>query len=339
MKLKQNQKRKSSAKVGTKLPHLIHDGFGVRISHHKHSGRHLPLRYTSYSILFFLIAFTSLVVLFAGVATYAYEKVGQGAVSLSGFSKGPPPKNAAEITKPLMSTIYDYNIIAIEGDCERTKFIELFRNSVLAGGTICSEDNRFKLHLTIVPGKNDLQARIHDSLQQYGPDSEIITVWYNVPLPPVTTLLVYTKPIQKGILLGQDLELEYIISGGDYPYAVSVDWGDDTIPYVMIHHKNATYKTKHKYEKAGQYNIIVSVTDQRNSKALFQSVVVVHSDKDTLPPTTTTASCSGASCLSGALKTLDWAWPTLVVAAMMTLSFWLGEKVGVTHRLLWLRLR
>ena len=335
MAQRQNQTRKSSKPSTTKTPQLIHNKFGVRFAHHKHNAHHLPWRYTSYTVLFFLIAVVSLVLIFTGIAVRAYDQVGQGNVKLSGLSKGPPPKNAAVITYPASQAIFDQNIINTAGDCEPGLYIELYRNSVLAGGSICSNDGTYKIYTTLVPGKNDIQARIHDALWQYGPDSNTISVWYNVPLPPVPTLLTYTKPVQQGLLLGQQLDLEYIISGGDGPYAVSISWGDNTNPHVIIRQKSGNYTANHVYDKAGQYTIIISVTDQRDTKALIQSVVVVHSDKDPLPAIGSANGCNSSSCpdTNIALKTIDWAWPVLIIAGLMTLSFWLGEKIAATHRL------
>ncbi len=329
--------RSSKAKAPAHKQHLIHDRFGVRFAHHKHSGRRLHWRNTSYTVLFFLLIFTAAFLACTTLAVHAYNKTGQGSISFSGFSKGPPPEHAAEILSPVTRAIFDHAIIEVAGSCERNLFLELYRNSVLAGGAICKSDGTFKLFMTLVPGKNDLQVKIHDALWQYGPDSRVVSVWYNVPLPPVPILLVYTKPVQDGVMLGNDLTLEYIISGGDSPYAVTISWSDNSVPFVALQQKVGKFQAKHTYEKAGQYPIIITITDERGTQALMQTVVVVHSDKETLPIVRT--GCDSSSCVSGGfLSLLDWAWPALVIAGFMTISFWLGEHVNSIHRNLKLRL-
>jgi hypothetical protein len=334
------QVRKTSRKKISKSSkhHLLHDKFGVRIAHHKHSGKHMPWQYTSYTILFFLIVFAFMVMLMTGSAARAYDQVGKGKIALSGFSKGPPPDKPAVITNPVNKTVFDENIILVEGICEPGLFIEIYRNSVLAGGAICQEDGTFSVNITIVPGKNELQTKIHDSLWQYGPDSDIIVVWYNVPIPDAPILLVYTKPIQDGMFVDNYLELNYVISGGDAPYAASVRWGDGSVDTVSVRKTDGSYTVNHKYKKAGQFVITISVTDERDSRALIQSVVVVHETGQDIPLVART--CQDSSCLgvsNGLLGTLDWAWPALIVATLMTISFWVGEKVAFNQKPIRLR--
>ncbi len=332
------QRKPSQKRSPNKTHKLVHNKFGIRIAHHQHSGRRMPLQYTSYTLLFFLIALLSLALLFARTAANAYEQVGQGSIALGGFSKGPPPENAAEITQPADKSVFEENIIELKGTCEPGLFLEIFRNSVLAGGSLCKSDGTFRVRITLVPGKNDLQVRIHDALWQYGPDSKTITVWYNIPLPPVPALLVYTKPIQKGMFVDQTLVIDYVISGGAAPYAVSISWGDDKISDVTVAKHVGTFQAKHKYDKNGQYVITITVTDERGTRALIESIVVVHKTGDNIP--FVTIPCQDPSCpgiAGGFLRVLDWAWPAVIIACLMTASFWIGEKIAYTHRPLKLR--
>ena len=337
------QKRRSQTKPKNNHTLFVHKKYGVRIAHHEHSGKFLNWQYTSYAVLFFLLACASLVILFASNAARAYDQTGSGSITLGGFSKGPPPENAAVITSPADRAVFEEGIISVQGTCERGLFIELFRNSVLAGGVVCAPNDTFKILITIVPGKNDIQARTFDALLQYGPDSKLITVWYNVPLPPVPSVLVYTQPIQKGHFAGQTLELDYVISGGDSPYALSIDWGDNSPSTVLIHQKSGGYKAKHEYKKDGQYTITISATDERGQKALIQSIAVVHSSDSNGPLVTRTVCEDESTCLvttgGGLLTALDWVWPAVLIACLMTLSFYIGEKVAAAHPIVRIRSR
>jgi hypothetical protein len=317
----------------TKKHHIIHDRFGVRIAHHKHSGRHMPWQYTSYTVLFFLLAFVFMIVLFVGNSARAYEQISNGSIALGGFSKGPPPDSPAIITTPANLSVVEESIIKLDGLCDQGLFIELYRNSVLAGGAICRPDNSFSLYVTLVPGKNDLQTKIHDALWQYGPDSDEVIIWYNVPLPSAPILLTYTEPIQDGMFVDATLGLEYVISGGDEPYAASVNWGDGSINTVNVRQKEGKYQVDHTYKKAGQFVITINVTDERDSRALIQSVVVVHETGQEIP--FVARSCQGSNCSNisgGFLRTLDWAWPAIIISGLMTASFWIGEKVAFSQR-------
>lgn len=338
--------KKSTQKPRSNKPNqqlFVRHIFGVRLAHHHHTGKVLHWHHTSYAGLFFIIATVSLLILFTTRAVVAYEQTGTGGVQLSGVSKGPPPETAAVITSPTDRRVFEEGTVSVEGTCERGLFIELYRNSVLAGGGVCAPNDTFKVLITIVPGKNDIQARIYDALKQYGPDSKLVTVWYNVPLPPVPSVLVYAQPIQKGHFLGDKLLLEYVVSGGDEPYALSIDWGDNTPATVLVHKKAAGYKTEHEYKKDGQYTITISVTDERGQKALIQSIAIVHSSTSGGPLITRTICEDESTCLSttgsGIVGALDWAWPAVSVASMMTLSFFIGEKVALAHSLVRPRMR
>src|SRR5687767_9729573 len=87
---KQNLKHHASTYKVSKLP--------VRVAHHVHTGRKLPFYCTSYAVLFFLIALTSLVVLF--VSNSALADTQSSSINLSGVIKGNPPEIAAKITSP-----------------------------------------------------------------------------------------------------------------------------------------------------------------------------------------------------------------------------------------------
>ena len=97
-------RRKPSQKRSLNKTHkLVHNKFGIRIAHHQHSGRRMPLQYTSYTLLFFLIALVSLALLFARTAANAYEQVGQGSIALGGFSKGPPQRTRQKLPSQQIS--------------------------------------------------------------------------------------------------------------------------------------------------------------------------------------------------------------------------------------------
>lgn len=324
----------TKAKRKTVHKPVTHKKFVVRMAHHEHSGKHLPFHYTSYAILFFLLIFVTAFVFMISKQVNAYEQIKSGSISLSGFSKGPPPKNAPVITSPVSKNVFEKNVIAVEGTCEPAKYIEIYRNTVMAGGAICSPEGTFKIYVTLVPGKNVIYARIHDALWQYGPDSKSIVVWYNVPAPKYPVMLVYTRPIQKGVLLGQDFPLEYTISGGKTPYAVSINWGDGSVADVHVHKSHGSFRVNHKYEKAGQYVLLINVKDDSGQTALIQSVVVVHSTEAEIPLIAyECVDSNNCTPPSQVLTLLDWVWPALLVATLMTASFWIGEKYVYKHQI------
>ncbi len=330
------RKNKQHSPVPKKvLSSVTHRKYRVRLAHHEHSGKRLPFHATSYAVLFFLLAFTSCLLLFAGQAVRAYETIGNNRdITLQGFSKGPPPRDPAAITSPLYKNVFDESGVDIEGTCKPGLFIEVYRNDVLAGGAICNEVGTFKVFITLVPGKNIIYTRIHDSLYQYGPNSERLTLWYNVPETLTPPLLITTRAIQKGILKNQSLQLNYSIAGGRAPYSLYIDWGDGSIAELVNINSPGSYELSHKYKEIGQFVITVRAADQDNQQFTIQTVIVVHPNEQTLL-INGIGDCDSSNCTNSTLnivRLLNWAWPALIVALLMTLSFWIGEKVAYSQR-------
>lgn len=334
---KSRKSHKKPAKV------IVHSKFGVRVAHVKHTGRKLGVHYTSYAVVFFLLVLLGATLLFLGQIVRAAQQQAQGDISLSGTSNGPPPSTAAVITSPVTGTHFSQNIIEVKGTCTADLLVEIYRYAIFAGSVYCTSSGTFDLNITLIPGANDLKARIRDGAGQYGPDSNIVTVFYDVPkqtVPPTPgaplrtarPFLIYTDPVQRGVANGQILKIKYEINGGKAPYAISVSWGDSSRNDVSSYDNEGDFFATHQYTQGGQYTISISGGDAANNKAFIQSTAVMQG------PTRATGSLSAcddpivAASNHCAISTLlqqfiSSVWPAFIVASLMTVSFWLGERV------------
>src|SRR6185369_7949334 len=90
--------------------------------------------------------------------------------------------------------------------------------------------------IDLFEGRNDLIARIFDSLDQPGPDSNIVTVTYSNnqfgggAASQLTLSSIYAR---RGASPGEELDWPITINGGTGPYAVSTDWGDGKPPTLQ----------------------------------------------------------------------------------------------------------
>lgn len=320
-----------------------HKHLRIRLAHHKHTGKRLPFYCTSYAIVFFLLTFTSSVVL---LATYSAKADQQqtGTVQLDGVVQGRPPEIPAKVTTPTNGTHFTDSQLEISGTCLQDKYIEIYRKGIFAGMTICSPEGTFKITITLVPGENSISVRTRDSLGQYGPNSEAITYFLDQKTSTLTIangealkpLLIYTDPVQKGLLVGQSVKVDYQIHGDEPPYSVVIDWGDGTPVTIIKHDKEGNYSSNHVYKDPGQRTIRISGIGGSGIKASIQTVIVVHSANAPISSTSSNG-CEVNSfsqyCLKseGLTGVIEFMWPAIVVASLMAGSFWIGEKITYVH--------
>jgi hypothetical protein len=324
--------------------------FGIRVAHHRHTGRKVPISYTSYAVLFFILALVGATLLLVGASAKAGPpQTYSGDINVSGIVPGDPPSTPAEITEPKNGTYVQNSSLTIRGTCEPQELgraIEIYRISAFAGSTVCTPAGEFEITITLLPGKNDIVARTVDWVGQYGPDSATIYIFYDVPVPPGNdnaTVKPRPAPLQlftvdhifRGVNRNKEHIFEYQIKGGVPPYAVTVDWDDETRSDVDLLNDDGKHTFTHRYRKAGLHGVTLGATDRYGSKAVFQFIVVVN---ETAAPTpyaavASTEVCAGApnsvECYvtSRVAQIVDKLWPAFIVATLMTFSFWLGEKV------------
>lgn len=310
----------------------------IRVAHHKHTGRRLPFYCTSYAALFFLLTFTSVLILLVSNSAKADQQI--GSVQLSGVVKDKPPETAAKITYPATESGTKDSRIEVRGTCEPDTYIEIYRKKVFAGMTKCSASGDFAITISLVRDKNVLIAKTRDAIGQYGPDSSPVIVYFN-PVNQFQQMIIYTEPIQKAIFAGQTLTLDYRVESSEPPYTIAIEWGDGTPATLVKHDKEGDYSASHIYDTAGQRTVNISGIGANGSTAFIQTIVVVY-PANTSAGTTSSSNCSESSganfsnyCFptnSTLVKITEMLWPAIIVASLMTISFWVGEKLMI-HQL------
>jgi hypothetical protein len=135
---------------------------------------------------------------------------------------------------------------------------------------------------------------------------------------PANQLFINSVNYHRGVRVGDELVWPVEVVGGKPPFAVSIGWGDGKTDLIS-RGAPGSFPIKHVYEKAGAgYNgsqtIIVKATDSAGSVAYMQLVTIVSNGK-TLP--------TPSGVLTGKLGI---AWPLLILAVLVVLSFFLGER-------------
>ncbi len=260
----------------------------LRLSHHRHSGRLRPHEYTSYLPLFSLLVAVGLA-LAVCTATAAPPPPQAGSIGLTGAMPGKPPKVAATITSPTNGQRFSSTPVTIKGTCPENTLVEIFKNDIFAGSGPCSDKGTFEFDIDLLIGQNVLIARVYDSLNQPGPDSQPVTVFYDaLPaqsdiLAPLSfggaQLLLVTDAVFRGSFPGKEMNVPITILGGTAPYALNIQWGDSSNK-VIPRNDNLVFNAPHTYKKAGTYQLSLQATDSVNRVAFLTVAAIINGQPD-----------------------------------------------------------
>jgi hypothetical protein len=109
----------------------------LKISQHKHSGRHLPHEHTSYLPLGLLVLIVGLTMASCAAPNLSEASPGPaaGSVGLTGTVPKAPPKVGATITSPTNGQHFSTSPITVSGGCTAKTLIEVYKNDIFAGHT------------------------------------------------------------------------------------------------------------------------------------------------------------------------------------------------------------
>lgn len=251
-----------------------------------------------------------------------------GSVGLEGIIPTDPPAVGATITIPTSGQTFTSLPITVRGLCPNDLLVKIFKNNIFSGSAQCSNGS-YEVTIDLFSGQNDLVARVYDSLDQPGPDSNIVTVTFNdadfgIFGPHISLTSDFAK---KGSNPGQELLWPIILTGGAGPYAISVDWGDGTPAELISQENPGTIDLKHTYESSGIYRILIKATDRNGGTAYLQLVGVSNGDPG--------QSAAGANDPQTVYIVRVLWWPAAVAIPLIVATFWLGRR----HELYVLRKR
>jgi hypothetical protein len=253
-----------------------------------------------------------------------------GSVGIEGKISAPPPTQAATITLPRTGTTTTTSPITVTGLCPNGVIVKVFKNNVFAGATPCVNGS-YSIQIDLFGGRNEIISRVFDDLDQQGPDSEKVIVFYPISTSDAISRVSLTSTFaKKGANPGQTLTWPIILSGGTAPYAITVDWGDGKTPDVISQQFPGEFNISHVYDSPGVYTIIVRASDKNGGVAFLQLIGVANGDV-----TQSNAQGNNTGGSSGLSKTRILWQPALLTIPLLITSFYLGKK----HQLQILRRR
>ena len=296
----------------------------LKLSHHQHSGRLRPHEHTSYLPLAALLVGVGLILTVCTVS--ASPGPGAGSIGLTGIMPGPAPTTAATITSPTDGQHFSASPVTVTGTCPDNTLVEIYKNDIFAGSGVCSSTGSYSFQIDLLIGQNTLIAKVYDSLNQPGPDSNPTTVYYDAlgaqaaGLIPLnfngSQLILNTDAVYRGVFPNQNLSIPVSIIGGTPPYALNVQWGDSSNK-VVSRNDNLTFNVDHTYTRPGTFQITLQATDAHGLVAFLTVAAIVNGQPGVNPVASTT---------KPSVNNLLVLWPLYTSAAAMVISFWLGER-------------
>jgi len=265
-------------------------------------------------------------VLLVGVGTVSALGSSQnpqsGSTGVQGEINSPPPSTAPSIGIPSNGQVFTSIPITVSGLCSGSLLVKVFANGVFVGATVC-KNGSYSIKVDLFSGRNDLVVRQYDALDQSSPASSTTTVTFNDTSFTTfgTHVALASDYARRGANPGQTLTWPITISGGNGPYAISVDWGDGKPADLISQPFPGTVNLKHVYDGAGTYNIIIKATDKNGVSAYLQLVGVANG-------AVSSQSSGSNSKNGGSTKTITkvlW-WPSAISLILIILGFWLGRR-------------
>lgn len=303
----------------------------IKLLHHRHTGWHHKHDHTSYFGLFVVLAIVGLSLgAFTGTAFLAPPGPETRSIGLTGTVPGNPPSTAATIDEPAAGQRFTSTPITVRGTCPQNVLVEIFKNDIFAGSTMCLADGTYSLEIDLLIGRNELVARVYDTLNQEGPPSATKVVFYDISptqanqFSPLSfggeQLIINTDAVFRGTFPEETLTMPIDIIGGRPPFALNFQWGDGTNK-VVSRPTNQTFRVDHIYSRAGTFNVSIQATDADGRVAFLSVATIVNGQ-----PFADGAAAATGSPGPTILQRLLVVWPLYAIVLTMVVSFWLGER-------------
>jgi len=248
-----------------------------------------------------------------------------GSIGLTGEVPTKPPQRAATIDVPKNQQRFAISPITVSGTCPAATLVEIFKNNIFAGSTPCEDNGKYSIQIDLLYGQNVLTAQVFDVLNQAGPVSNPVTVFYDAAQPfaaslnllnfGASQLLLNTDAVYRGSFPGQTMNVPISIIGGAAPFAVNVQWGDSNNK-VIPRGDNTVFNASHSYKKAGTYKITFQASDSQQQVAFLSVAAVINGQPAVVASTSSKKTMNKLFVL----------WPLYAIAATMVISFWVGER-------------
>jgi len=173
-----------------------------RLIEHKHTGKIIHHKHTSHLALVLILVFLGVFMYITHGVISALPGNQSGSVSVSLLVPGPPPTSGAVIISPKDGALIDEKYVDISGSCQPKTFVVVYSNGQAVGNSICSLEGQFMVNITLVRGSNEISVKNFDNLNQAGPSTASIVVYYSEKIQSVAIVPLVVLPNNPVLLPG-----------------------------------------------------------------------------------------------------------------------------------------
>ncbi|HSX15680.1 MAG TPA: hypothetical protein VLF40_02730 [Candidatus Saccharimonadales bacterium] len=249
----------------------------LKLKHHRHTGRRLHHKHTSYRGLAVVLVLAGVVM----VATALLQHAAASAFSVGGVVAITPPKVSATISTPVAGATLTSQDELVAGTCPLVTphvAVVIKMDGNVAGSAMCDDNENFAMPLRFAAGAHTLVAQVFTLTGGQGPDSQPSTVTYKPTRnTPVATGITASSEDTFSVIGGdQTAKWDGTISGGTAPYNVIINWGDGQRENhtITLASANLNQHFTHKYDTVQSYNSLVAISDADGHSVQLQYAAV-----------------------------------------------------------------
>ncbi len=245
---------------------------------------------------------------------------------IEGVIPAPPPDQGATIVTPGNGANFnDQPVATVSGLCPTDLLVKVLVNNAFMGSTMCQEGS-FSLQVSLFFGQNDIVAYVYDNLDQEGPPSNTVSVFFNnANFQAFGTLITLTSSFhRRAANPNTTLTWPLQLTGGTGPYAFSIDWGDGSEPQLVSQPIAGDVNINHVYKNAGIYYVVVKVTDVNGVSAFLQLVAIANGS----PTGGITVPEDSIHIRTNTVTKVIWQ-PAAAILILAFPAFWLGRRYEI----------
>ena len=245
----------------------------LKLQHHRHTGRVLHHKHTSYRALAVVFVLAGTVML---AAAWAQRAAADSLFGVTAMVQSPVPTSAAIITTPSPGTTVTSKDILVAGSCPVISpqvTVALSIDGQEAGSANCDTNNNFAMPVILTGGAHILVAHVYTNTFGQGPDSTPVSVSYQ-PTKTLTAAPALTLSSASPftvIAFDRNVSWNGSINGGTAPYNVLVDWGDGSRDSYTA--AAADQRFNHRYDVESTHTIRLAVSDRTGKSTQLQYAV------------------------------------------------------------------
>lgn len=230
-----------------------------------------------------------IIFLIAGTMLFVASSAQAANYNVNAVVPADPPTVPSQITVPSNGFTTTTNSVGVGGTCQMMSpaiIVSIWRNGASIGSVPCSPDGTFFVIIGLALGNNTLLPRSSSITGQFGVDGAAVNVTYAVPpvvseptpvaptstneqsastptplnQEPVTSPIISSQEPFYYFESGTDVVLKLVITEGQSPYTMTVDWGDGSVETKTIP-QSGPVELRHRYARPATYTIRAQITD------------------------------------------------------------------------------